>query len=110
MVSGSVKGGQKAQFPEFLRALTGGAAVTIDCDSVPPWFEPRRKCQVSEEVFFYFLEVLPPRWMNGSMFAFGEGCGPFRLFWQHDGRFFGRELTEEETVRFCQLTGTALHQ
>jgi hypothetical protein len=110
MLSSSVKRGQKAQFSEFLRTLTAGAAVAIACDSVPPWFEPSRKCEVSEEVFFYFLDVLPPRWMSGSMFAFGEGGGPFRLFWQRDGRFFGRELTEEETVRFCQLTATALHQ
>jgi hypothetical protein len=48
--------------------------------------------------------------MHGCMFAFGDGCGPFRLFWQRDGRFFGRELTDEETIRFCQLTGTAMHE
>jgi hypothetical protein len=110
MVSSSVKGGQKAQLRQFLRTLTGGAAVAVDCDSGPPWFEPGRKCKVSEEVFFYFLEVLPPRWMNGNMFAFGEGCSPFRLFWRRDGKCFGRELTAEETVRFCELSGTSLHQ
>ena len=75
-----------------------------------PMVEPGRKCEVSEEVQFYFLELLPPRWMHGSMFTFGEGCGPFRLFWQTDGRFFGRELTDEETGLFCLLTGTAMHQ
>ena len=110
MVFSLVKRGRKTEVSEFLSTHTAGDAVAIDCDSVTPWFEPGRKYEVSEEVFYYFLEVLPPRWMSGSVFAFGEGCDPFRLFWQRDGQFFGRELTEEETVRFCELTGTALHQ
>lgn len=110
MVSSSAKRRQKVEFWEFLSTLTGGAAVAIDCDSVPPWFEPAVNIEISEEAFFYFLELLPPRWMNGSVFAFGEGSGPFRLFWQCEGRFYGRELTEQETVRFCELSSTALHQ
>ena len=110
MVSSSAHRRQKAELWQFLLTLNAGAAVAIDCDSVPPWFEPGVNCEVSEETFFHFLELLPPRWINGSMFAFGEGSGPFRLFWQNDDRFYGRELTQNETVRFCKLTGTMLHQ
>ncbi len=110
MVSSSAHSGQKAELWPFLLTLNAGAAVAIDSDSVPPWFEPGVDCEVSEETFFHFLELLPLRWMNASTFAFGEGGGPFRLFWQHDGRFYGRELTQEKTVRFCELTGTMLLQ
>jgi hypothetical protein len=47
--------------------------------------------------------------MNGSSFVFAEGPGPFRLFWRRRDKYFGRELTQAETQRFCDLAGTFLH-
>ena len=66
---------------------------------------PARIAEVDEETYEWFLECLPPRWMNGSSFAFAEGAEAFRLFWRRrpDGRFFVRQLTWPETVTFCRL-------
>lgn len=55
--------------------------------------------------FEWFLDVLPPRWMSGSYFAFAEGATPFRLFWRKTGRYFARQLSAEETDTFCRLGG-----
>ena len=37
--------------------------------------------EVDEETYWYFLEVLPPKYMNGSLFAFAEGAESLKLFW-----------------------------
>ncbi|MDA0590799.1 MAG: hypothetical protein O2820_24420 [Planctomycetota bacterium] len=63
--------------------------------------------RINEETWWWFLEVLPPRWMSGSAFAFCEGYDRFRLFWQRSDQYFARQLTEEQTVTFCQLTGAS---
>ena len=75
----------------------------------PPWFAPGQVCEIDEKTYWYFLELLPPRWMDGHWFAFGEGAGPFRLFWQMQGRYFARELTDDETRTFCKLSGVSVH-
>jgi hypothetical protein len=65
---------------------------------------PGRIAEVTEEDYFYWLEVLPLKCQRGSLFCFAEGADHFRVFWQ-DGeeRFFCRQLTEEETARFCEV-------
>lgn len=62
-----------------------------------------RVAQVSEEQYSYWLEVLPPRWMQGSHFCFAEGAEALTLFWRDGNRYFGRQLTWAETVAFCRL-------
>jgi hypothetical protein len=98
---------------EYLARLKAGKAV-----SLPPggeeWAEHVRRIsvegqivEVSEEQYDYWLEVLPPHWMNGSHFCFAEGAEVFRLFW-HDrtsGRHRARQLSWDETLRFCELAG-----
>jgi hypothetical protein len=65
---------------------------------------PGRIAEVTEEDYFYWLEVLPPKFQRGSLFCFAEGAECLRLFWQdRDQRYFCRQLTEEETARFCEL-------
>ena len=90
---------------QFLRELTAGAFVTLDDQDHPPWFDSGVINEVDEDTYCRFLELLPPRYMNGNCFCFGEGSGNFRLFWQRRGRYFGRELPVPETERFCQLAG-----
>ena len=95
----------------FIETLTVGdfqPLSAVDDDS-PPWFEPGQICEINEKTYWYFLELLPPRWMNGNWFAFGEGTGPFRLFWKSRESYFGRELTDEETRTFCDLSRTSLY-
>jgi hypothetical protein len=83
----------------------------VECISVP-----HRVCEVSEEDYFYWLEVLPPKWMRSSSFCFGEGYDPFRLFWaqraapawcrqNQTSRYYCRQLTDDETDTFCRLAG-----
>jgi hypothetical protein len=67
---------------------------------------PHRICEVDEETYDYFLEVLPPRWM-GRGFAFAEGGDDIRLFWKTGGRFLCRQLSADETDEFYRLIGSS---
>ena len=52
-------------------------------------------------MYFSWLEVLPPVWMNRPLlveghgtvrtFGFAEGKEPVVAFWHRDGRFFGQQ-------------------
>ena len=79
-------------------------------DDEAPWFEPGIVYEVEEGTYMYFLEVLPPRWIEGNWFAFGEGAGPFRLFGKQQDTHFARELTDGETRLFCKLSRVPLDQ
>jgi Protein of unknown function (DUF1419) len=59
--------------------------------------------EIDEETYWYFLEVLPPKYMNGGLFAFAEGAEALKIFWSRDGKFFVRPLTWDETQEFCRL-------
>jgi len=96
-------------FAEFVNQLKAGRVVPRPPDE--PWKnmiertgQPGRACEVDEETFDYFLDVLPPRWMGSrSIFAFGEGADHLRLFWQSGDRWYCRQLTAEENATFCRL-------
>ena len=66
---------------------------------------PGRVAEISEEVYMEFLEVLPPKLLRGSFFAFAEGQEPLRVFLRRQEKYLGRLLTEEETDKMCELTG-----
>ncbi len=63
--------------------------------------------QIEEETYWYFLEVIPPKYMNGDLFAFAEGAESLKLFWTRDGKHFVRPLTFDETQEFCRLARIA---
>jgi hypothetical protein len=67
-----------------------------------------RIAEVSQEQYFYWLEVLPPKYQSAGVFAFAEGAEEIRLFWRSSGRYFVRQLTWPETVTFCRLAGIPL--
>jgi hypothetical protein len=66
--------------------------------------------EITRDDYLYFLEVLPPFWMEGRDFCFAEGREAFRLFWPVAGtnRLFARQLTWDETVKFCELADIPL--
>ena len=66
---------------------------------------PGRINEISEDTYWYFLEVLPPKLFNGNQYCFAEGDEPLRLFWCQQGRYFCRQLTRVETERICDLSG-----
>jgi len=66
---------------------------------------PGRIAEISEDIYFEFLEALPPKLLRGPFFAFAEGQEPLRVFLRHHERCLGRQLTQEETEKLCELTG-----
>ncbi len=95
----------------LLTKLTTGAPIEL-----PPWdlshaerieamSQQGRIVAIDAETWWWYLDVLPPRWMRGDAFVFAEGYDRFRLFWRRGEEHFVRQLSEEETVRFCKLSG-----
>src|SRR5436309_13247974 len=64
---------------------------------------PGQIAAIDEETYWYFLEVLPPKYQRGSLFAFAEGAEALRIFWQKSDAYFCRQLTWDETTEFCRL-------
>jgi hypothetical protein len=64
---------------------------------------PGRIAVIDEETFDYFLDVLPPKYQRGGLFAFAEGAEAIRLFWRKNEVHFCRQLTDDETTQFCRL-------
>jgi hypothetical protein len=95
---------------EYAELMSAAEATPLPDDEA--WTElverisvPGRVNEITEETFWYFLEVLPPKLFGGNRFCFAEGDEPLRLFWQREGRYFCRQLTRHETQRLCDLTG-----
>jgi len=98
---------------EYLARLKAGEAVPLPAGG-EGWADHVRRvstegqiAEVSEEQYDYWLEVLPPHWMNGSHFCFAEGAEAIRLFWHErtTGHYLARQLSWDETLRFCELAG-----
>ena len=64
---------------------------------------PGKIAAIDEETYWYFLEVLPPKYQRGNLFAFAEGAEALRIFWQKGNDYFCRQLTWDETRTFCRL-------
>lgn len=64
-----------------------------------------RIAQIIDDIWEYFLDVLPPRLMGRGYFCFAEGQEPLRIFWRRGGDCFVRQLTQTETDRVCDLSG-----
>ena len=69
---------------------------------------PGKIADIDEETFWYFLEVLPPKYQRGGLFAFAEGAEALRVFWQKGDCYFCRQLTWDETTNFSRLARISL--
>jgi len=77
-----------------------------DCHSLVERISvPGRINEITEDTYWYFLCVLPPRLFNGNQYCFAEGDEPLRLFWSRNGHYFCRQLTREETNYVCDASG-----
>ena len=94
---------RKVEAISFINGLTTGLSISMQDANSPPWFEEGRIHQVSKSIYMYHVESDSVRWMDGRKFVFAIDQNPFQLFWSLDDNYFGRQLTEEETFRFCQL-------
>ena len=94
---------RKVEAISFLSHLMIGRACSMDNSDSPPWFETGRIYQVSRSTYMYHAESDSIRWTEGKKFIFAIDQSPFQLFWSTESSYFGRQLSEEETVRFCQL-------
>lgn len=87
----------------------------VPCPPAEEWADlinrlsvPNQIAEVEEEIYWYFLEVLPPKHMRTSMFAFAEGAEPLRLFWRKDQKHFCLQLTEAQTATYCRLANVPI--
>ena len=67
--------------------------------------EGKPSAEIDEETYWHYLEVLPPKFLRHTFFAFAEGMEPLRLFWRNRDRYFARQLSWSETYEFCGETG-----
>ena len=68
---------------------------------------PSKNAMIDEETYLYFLEVLPPKFMQKGLFAFAEGAEELRLFWRSGGEFFCRQLSWDESKTFSRVAHLA---
>lgn len=89
----------------------GGICSPSKSDGVHEWpdWEQGQTQEITLEAYDFYLDLLPPRWMSGDYFAYGEGSGCFSIFWKERERYFVRHLTQQETERFCSITRATLH-
>ena len=92
----------------FLRELTNNNTVAPATSLEEARARPGTVCEVDEETYFYYLEVLPPQFMQARVFCFAEGAEPYMLFWSRESHFYARQLTWEETKQLAQLAGIPL--
>ncbi|MBI1826052.1 MAG: hypothetical protein HY287_02470 [Planctomycetes bacterium] len=95
---------------DFIRELTSPQPTPLDPavikrvnGIVPMPDKPGRVKEIDEETYWWFLEVLPPHYFDGWDFCFAEGFMPYLFFFVRRGRYYVRQLTNDETHRFCQL-------
>lgn len=95
---------------DFLRTrLKTDDAEPFTAESSPPWWQEGVTTEIDSAKYFEYLDLLPPRYMNGDLFAFGEGSGNFTLFFTEDKRYFAHQLSLEDTEAFCRLARVPLH-
>lgn len=85
-------------------------AKPFDDPNQPPWWEEGVTVVIDEATYMERLEILPPRYMSGLLFAFGEGAGSFTLFWQAGKGYFAHALSMDDTEVFCRLSNTRRHE
>ncbi len=96
------------ELQRFLESLTSGDVVPLSSDDDPPWFQPGVNCEIAPEVYSYQFTANRPRYLPCGLFATGTCGGLLRLFWDDGRKCYGRELRDDEAVRFCELTGVEL--
>jgi len=94
---------RKADAISFLNELMTGTVYKIEDPEAPPWFVEGMIHQVDRTLYGYYAESPTLRWADGHKFAYARDMEPFQFFWKFDGEYFGRQLSEEDTFRFCQL-------
>ena len=99
-------------FNELMRSLTNSDNEVTPLPEDEEWkrmiertHETGKIHQIKEETYWYFLEVLPPKWMDRRYFAFAEGQEELSIFWQKQQEAFCRRLTQDETDQFCETSG-----
>lgn len=100
----------ESDYQSFVRELTSG-----EINPMPEgetWRKkirrisvPGRIAEIDKETYWHFLEVLPPRFLEGDLFAFAEGMAPLLLFWRRGRRCLCRQLSWGETRKFCRCVG-----
>ena len=100
-----------SQLSDFLKQhLNHDGALHEDNANSPVWWEEGATVEINEDRYLEYLDMLPPRYMSGNLFSFGEGTGPITLFWEDSGKHYAHHLSQADTERFCELVGISLFQ
>ena len=100
----------RSKLSQFLnRHLRIKGALHEDDEQCPPWWEIDTTVEIKEQTYYEYLDLLPPRYMDGNMFAYGEGFGAFSIFWSQAGKFYVHHLSLADTEVFCECAGLAQH-
>jgi len=102
-----------AAFFTYLGELTSGKPVPMPEGET--WYATtrritvaRRLSQIDKRTYWHFLEVLPPRFLYGTIFAFAEGLQPLLLFVHRGEKYLCRQLSWRETEVFCRIARVPL--
>ena len=95
---------RKTELISLLHNLMTGAKFSLNDVESPPWFQEGCIHQIDRTVYAYHADSKNVRWSDGHKFMFAVDSNAFQFFWFEDEACFGRQLTESETFRFCQLT------
>ena len=95
-------------YPSFIREFVDGEPVPMPkgekwWDTIKRITVPGQVAQIDKEMYWHFLEILPPRFQLGEFFAFAEGLAPFLLFWRDGDGYFCKQLTWNQSKKFCRL-------
>ena len=94
---------RKAETISFLNKLMTGTVYSIEDPEAPPWFLEGTIHRIDRALYGYYAESPAVRWADVHKLVYSQGTEPFQFYWKADGEYFGRQLSEEETFRFCQL-------
>ena len=100
----------KSYYPSFIRELTDGKPLPMPegekwIDTIKRISVQGRISEIDKRTYWHFLEVLPPRYLSGDLFAFAEGMESLLVFWMRGSKYYCRHLSWKETRKFCQSAG-----
>jgi hypothetical protein len=99
---------------DFVAQLKRGSVAELPRDSesweqvVERISKPGVITEVTEDTYRWFLNVLPPRWIDRSHYCQAEGLEPYRLFWSdRDERTLPQTFMESGSLLCCVIMPAA---
>jgi len=92
-----------AESISFIEQLMAGPVCSLEDPTEPPWFTPEHVYQIGQALYQYHADSENLRWAEDDKFVFAVDRQPFQFFWKNAGKYFARQLSEDESFQFCRL-------